>query len=129
MKVSPFFYKVFATTEESKKHRFLGTAFPVIPNGGLLTCRHVVDVSIEKNEVLAVFDNEVKRLVPISDFKVPTDPKFDVAFIPYALQREKTEFFPLLSPDLIDYGGRCLQLSVIIFRERTSTWVTSKEIL
>ena len=66
MKVSPFFYKVFATTEDSKKHRFLGAAFPVTPNGGLLTCRHVVDVSIEKNEVLAVFDNEVKRLVPIS---------------------------------------------------------------
>ena len=104
MEVAPFFYKVFAATQNFDRRRFLGTAFPITPNGGLLTCRHVVDVSIATNEVLAVFDNEVKRLVPISDFKVPTDPKFDVAFIPDALQREKAEYFPLLSPALITMG-------------------------
>ena len=104
MQVAPFFYKIFVTTQSLQIRRFLGTAFPITPNGGLLTCRHVVDVSIKDNETLAVFDNEANRLVPISDFKVPTHPDFDVAFIPNALQREKPEFFPLLSPHLITMG-------------------------
>ena len=104
MEVAPFFYKVLLTTQHLEIRRFLGTAFPITPNGGLLTCRHVVDVSMMANETLAVFDNEVKRVVPISDFKLSANPKFDVAFIPDALQREKSEFFPLLSPDLITMG-------------------------
>ncbi len=104
MQVAPFFYKVFVTTGGRQIRRFLGTAFPITPNGGLLTCRHVVDVPIKDNETLAVFDNEKNRLVPISDFKVPAHPKFDIAFIPNALQREKSEFFPLLSPPLITMG-------------------------
>ena len=104
MQVAPFFYKVFVTTQSLQIRRFLGTAFPITPNGGLLTCRHVVDVPIKGNETLAVFDNEENRFVPISDFKVPTHPEFDVAFIPNALQREKPEFFPLLSPHLITMG-------------------------
>ena len=53
---------------------------------------------------MAVFDNEANQLIPISDFKVPTHPEFDVAFIPNALQREKSEFFPLLSPHLVTMG-------------------------
>jgi hypothetical protein len=104
MQVAPFFYKVFVTTGGRQIRRFLGTAFPITPNGGLLTCRHVVDVPIKDNETLAVFDNEENRLMPISDFKVPAQPKFDIAFIPNALQREKSEFFPLLSPRLITMG-------------------------
>ena len=104
MQVAPFFYKVFVTTQDLQIRRFLGTAFPITPNGGLLTCRHVVDVPIKDKETLAVFDNEANQLVPISDFKVPTHPQFDVAFIPNALQREKSEFFPLLRPPLITMG-------------------------
>lgn len=104
MEVAPFFYKIFVTTQDFEIRRFLGTAFPVTPNGGLLTCRHVVDVSMMPNETIAVFDNEVNQFVPISGFKAPTKPKFDVAFIPNALQREKSEFFPLLSPNLITMG-------------------------
>ena len=104
MQVAPFFYKVFVTTQGLQVRRFLGTAFPITPDGGLLTCRHVVEVPIKDDETLAVFDNETKQLVPISDFKVPTHPRFDVAFIPNALQREKSEFFPLLNPHLILIG-------------------------
>ena len=104
MQVAPFFYKIFVTTQSLQIRRFLGTAFPITPNGGLLTCRHVVAVPIKDNETLAVFDNEANRLVPISDFKVPAQPQFDVAFIPNALQRKKSEFFPLLSPHLVNMG-------------------------
>ena len=104
MEFPPFFYKVFAATQNFDRRRFLGTAFPITPNGGLLTCRHVVDVPISANETLVVLDNEVNRVVPISDFKLSTDSEFDVAFIPYALQREKAEYFPILSPALITMG-------------------------
>ncbi len=104
MEIAPFFYKVFVTSHNLEIRRFLGTAFPITSNGGLLTCRHVVDVAIKANETVAIFDNELNRPVPISDFNVPTDSRYDIAFIPNALQREKSEFFPLLSPRLITMG-------------------------
>ena len=104
MNVASFFYKVFITTQDFQNPRFIGTAFPITPDSGLLTCRHIVDVPLGDNETLAIFDNEKNRFVPISDFAVSRNPNIDAAFIPNALQRKKSEFFPLISPNLIKIG-------------------------
>ena len=34
----------------------LGTAFPIDADGGLLTCRHVVDVQLDEGESVVTFD-------------------------------------------------------------------------
>ena len=83
---------------------FWGTVFPIARDGGLLTCRHVVDVDITKYETVGVFDNEISRPVPISEFKVRTDSKFAIVFISNALSIEKSEFFALLILGLIAIG-------------------------
>ena len=104
MEVKLFFYRILIASTDLQVHRFLGTAFPITPDGGLLTCRHVLDVQREENEVLAVFDNERNRIVPIECVEVSQHLNLDAAFIPNALQRGKAEFLPILSPDLILMG-------------------------
>lgn len=82
----------------------MGTAFPIEPNGGFLTCRHVVDVELNENESLAVFDEERKRLVDIGEIKFPSDNALDIAYIPNALQAEKAEYIPFLQPRDLKVG-------------------------
>ena len=69
-----------------------------------MTCRHVTDVSIEGDAMLAVFDGELNRMVPVEEVRYPRRSGLDIAFIPNALARPKREFFPILSPDPIVMG-------------------------
>lgn len=91
------FYRIFKVKDD-KPIFFLGTTFPVEPNGGFLTCRHVVDVKLSDGEYLAVFDEEQKRLVRIGEIKFPSDTSLDIAYIPNALQSPKEEYIPFLNP-------------------------------
>ncbi|MYC97311.1 MAG: trypsin-like peptidase domain-containing protein [Caldilineaceae bacterium SB0661_bin_32] len=104
MNINSFFYKVVLTTNELQECRFLGSAFPITPNGGLLTCRHVLNIDKKDNETLAVIDNERGQIVPIQKYDFSKQYDLDMAFIPNAFQRKKAEFFPILSPDRILMG-------------------------
>jgi len=99
-----FFYRVFRLNPVGEPQQFLGTAFPVAPDGGLLTCRHVTDSQPSAGESLAVLDDEADRLVRVEDVRYPADADLDIAFIPNALQRSKAEFFPVLTPDRMLIG-------------------------
>ena len=71
----------------------------------MLTCRHVVNVTLT-GECLAVYDNELNKLVPLSHILLPKEPDLDLAFIPNALNRKKSEFLPILSPEDILIGDK-----------------------
>ena len=112
MDISPFFYQVLKL-RTSGTASLLGNAFPITANGGLTTCRHVLDVCTADDEILVVHDNETKKGVPIDLEKCvrPSNSQFDVAFIPNAFKRGKEEFLPLITPrqvmtgeDVYSYG-------------------------
>ncbi len=105
MEIVRFFYKLFLVDDTHQPKSFLGSAFPVVPNGGLLTCRHVVDIKIPSGHAIAVLDSELSRLTPMTAAPIyPTNPKIDLAFLPNALSRQKPEFLPLLSPQALKIG-------------------------
>lgn len=104
MLVKSFFYSIHLTGPDLERRRFLGTAFPITPNGGLITCRHVTAVDKKDCEILAVFDQEKERMVPIDETSIRYTPSLDLSFIPNALGRQKKEFFPILCPDHIILG-------------------------
>lgn len=106
MEISPFFYRILKVNENEDSCHLLGTAFPVTPNGGLISCRHVLDVPTTDNEFIAVYDNEAKKIVPIDPDMImkPNNPDCDMAYIPNSLGREKEEFFPLLMPQDVIIG-------------------------
>ena len=104
MEIRPFFFKIYLAGPDSQFLQFLGTAFPVAPNGGLVTCRHVVDVNLKDDEFVVVHDEELNRVVAIEECRYPKHSSIDIAFIPNALKREKREFFPILSPESIVMG-------------------------
>ena len=113
MDIAPFFYRILKVTKGDNSGQLLGTAFPITPNGGFITCRHVIDVHTTDHEHIAIYDNETRNIVPIdqSSCLIPKNKSHDLAFIPNALQRKKEEFFPLLSPldvitgeDVYSYG-------------------------
>lgn len=106
MEVNKFFYRVYLVDHRNDEdHRYLGTAFPVAPDGGLLTCRHVVDVDYDvRTHRRGVLDVEVGRFALMGDPIYPSDDQLDMAFIPNGLQRSKAEFFPILTPATLHIG-------------------------
>lgn len=105
MDIARFFYKLYAIDAANAPTQFLGTAFPVAPNGGLLTCRHVVDVSLPQGSSVAVFDNELGRFTRLPFAPVyPSNANVDMAYLPNALNRIKPEYFPVLSPSELKIG-------------------------
>jgi Trypsin-like peptidase domain len=104
MQIDTFFFRLFKTDSNDQPLAYLGTAFPVEPDGGLLTCRHVVDVEFEEGQSLSVLDGERGTFARINDLRFPNDPAFDIAFLPNALGRPKSEFLPLLEPSSVRIG-------------------------
>jgi hypothetical protein len=104
MDIQTFFYKLFLTDSSARPTQFLGSAFPVAAGGGLLTCRHVVDVPVPTGSAISVFDPAAGSCRRISEWILPADPDVDMAFLPAALSRDKQEFFPVLTPNLLQIG-------------------------
>lgn len=104
MEIAKFFYKVYAIDKEGRPQAFLGSAFPVVPNGGLLTCRHVVSIELPDGQQIAVLDNEKDTFSPVSDIVLPSQSGLDLAFLRNALGRPKSEFFPILTPKRLVVG-------------------------
>ena len=104
MEIRKFFYQVHLAGPGLELRQLLGTAFPITPNGDLITCRHVVDVNMKDDEVVVVVDPEMDRAIPVDEINYPLRPDFDIAFIPNALRRPKKHFFPILSPQNILMG-------------------------
>jgi hypothetical protein len=105
MDIGRFFYKLHLLDDRGLPGRFIGTAFPISPDGGLLTCRHVVDITIPVGNHLGVFDSELNRFFPLPSPPVfPTNAGVDLAFLPNALGRPKVEFFPMLRGEALTIG-------------------------
>ncbi len=104
MNIADFFFRLFHLDATGRPLQYLGTAFPVVADGGLLTCRHVTDVQVGNGETVAVRDDSEGRFVPVREVRYPADNGLDVAFLPDALGRSKPEFLPLLSPRRITIG-------------------------
>ncbi len=106
MKINGFFYKLFLIDSSNQPSAFLGSAFPIAPNGGILTCRHVIDVPIPEGHAIALFDPVISGFVRISQPPMfPVDSNVDMAFLPNAFMRSKAEFFPILLPNQLIIGG------------------------
>lgn len=105
MQIHPFFFKLYKVGPDGQPIAFLGSAFPVRPNGGMLTCRHVVDLELEDGEAVCLLDEgHGNRMVKIEERMSSSDPTFDVCYLPDALKRTADEFFPILPPDRILMG-------------------------
>ena len=106
MDIAHFFYHVLKVNRRDDCRRLLGTTFPVTPNGGFITCRHVLASHVTDQEYVAIFDNETGNLVPVDldACIMPHNREHDLAFIPNALKRPKPEFFPFLTPSQIKIG-------------------------
>lgn len=105
MDINRLFYKLFLVDGSNQPSAFIGSAFPVAPDGGLLTCRHVVDVPIPEGNTIAVFDPAISGFARISQPPVlPVDLDVDMAYLPNAFGRSKAEFFPIISPSQLKIG-------------------------
>ena len=105
MNPSHFFYKLFIVDAHERPVSYLGTAFPVTPDGGLLTCRHVIDIAVPAGCAIAIFDNERACFTVIADKPVtPKVENVDIAYLPNSMQRPKAEFLPILSPAQLKIG-------------------------
>lgn len=98
-----FFYRIYKA-KNSKPIYYLGTAFPIAKSGILMTCRHVVEVNLDKDEYLAVFDEAKNLLVPIEDIRYPSDARVDIAILVGVPNSTKKEFIPFLDPRKLQVG-------------------------
>ena len=107
MVINELFFKIFLVNSLNKPITFLGSAFPITSDGGLLTCRHVVDddISTSKGQAIAVFDPSVPGYIRI--IKKPLfseNPNVDMAYLPNVLKQKKPVFFPILTPNKLLIG-------------------------
>lgn len=92
MQIKTFFYQLHLAGPDLELRQFLGTAFPIAPNGGLIACHHVVGVNKKDDELVVVIDAEMNRVIPVDEIKYSSRPDFDIAFIPDAFQRPRSNF-------------------------------------
>lgn len=105
MKIANFYYKIYIIDNSQKPISFCGNAFPIIPNGGLITCRHVIDTLYEPETFkIVVYDNELNRFTKINRIIFPTDNNLDIVLLPNALDRKKEEYIPILEPSKLKIG-------------------------
>lgn len=105
MDANLLFYKVFSVDAADRPIAFLGTCFPIGPNGNMLTCRHVVESLLPEGSRLGIYDNELCRYRALREPPIIYDNRnADLAFLPNALGREKQEFIPVLTPQILKIG-------------------------
>ena len=104
MEIAKFFYRLYLLDGHNRLVTYLGTAFPIVPEGGLLTCRHVVDISLQRGQCIGVLDFEANRVMRIQQIVYPQAPALDLAFLPNAFQRQKAEYLPILTPSELKIG-------------------------
>lgn len=123
MRIGSLFFKVFKTNAAGQLVAYLGTAFPVRPNGGMLTCRHVVDVELGDGESVCLLDEEDGgRLVPVGERLFSTDPTLDACFLPDALKRRADPYLPILPPADLTLGEDVYSFGFFLADgDRTST--------
>jgi hypothetical protein len=94
--MSKFLFPIVRVDRDGKATALAGTAFPITPGGGLVTCRHVVDIADDDGQRIptAVMDRD--RLIQIAEPVYLDAPGWDMAFLPAVLGREHPHYFPLL---------------------------------
>jgi len=100
MEINKCIYPIFVIDSDSRPLVFCGTAFPIVPNGGMITCRHNVDRKLDSSHKLALRDDVNDRFIPLGDFKSLNGDDFDLAFFQDAIPG-KTEYFPVLMPSKV----------------------------
>jgi hypothetical protein len=96
-----FHFPVVTLDGDGRPEFLRGNAFPITPDGDLMTCRHVV--SAPEGTTLAILDNEIGVIRPIGSITLPADDALDLAFLPRALNRASKQF-PILPTDRLLVG-------------------------
>lgn len=95
MNVDHFFFRLYAASN-SGASKFLGSAFPVTSDGGLLSCRHVVEGVADGD--LTVHHNLTGWKIHVDRVLTSKDLDLDLAFLPNSLGRTPSSFLPILPP-------------------------------
>lgn len=78
--------------------RFLGSSFVVTEDGGLLTCRHVVESAAGALGVIHM-PKEKTTVFEVDEVRFPADENLDLAFLPRAVAGvERLSVWPTLDP-------------------------------
>ena len=85
--ISKFAFPIVRVDRHSKTTGLAGTAFPVTPGGGLVTCRHVVDIADDDGQPIPTAIMDGDRLVRTANPVYLAAPEWDMAFFPSALGR------------------------------------------
>jgi len=105
VKITHHFFKIVLVDGGGKRQRFLGSCFPITPNGDLLTCRHVVDIDAPQGLRLAVEDGS-GAITPV--FEAPilaSDERLDMAVVRTGLDETRASPFAILTPNLLKIGA------------------------
>jgi hypothetical protein len=91
-----FVFPIVRVDRDGTATSLAGTAFAITPRGGLVTCRHVVDIADDDGQQIPTAIVDGDRLIPIVNPVYLDTPKWDMAFLAAALGREHPHYLPLL---------------------------------
>ncbi len=96
MDAAKYIFRVMAADEAGKPVRLLGTAFPIAPNGVLLTCRHVAESPLESRERLSLYDWHGRYLTSELDVDYSSPFPVDLAVLRTNDKQIVGTFLPIL---------------------------------
>ena len=97
--LNKFLFPIVRVDPDGNATTLAGTAFAITPGGGLMTCRHVVDVADDDGRPIPTAIVDGDRLVPIGNPVYLEAPEWDMAFLPAGLGREHPHYLPLLDEE------------------------------
>lgn len=121
MNIDYLFFRLYGLTEDGKEE-FLGTGFPVTEGGGLLTCRHVVDVDRERLPHVTLHDNLTGYKIHAKEIRFPEAEDLDLAFLPGLVPKANRTFFPLLPVHPPTVFAASLVFTWGFYRVRAGRW-------
>jgi hypothetical protein len=86
---------------------YCGNAFPITPDGGLLTCRHVIERLDGDGEQVPIAVVDPTTLIPKllrGGWHVPDDSTVDLAFLPRARPETSNTYLPFVTPETLGIG-------------------------
>jgi hypothetical protein len=96
MDMPKFLFPIVRVDRDGNATGLAGTAFPITSGGGLVTCRHVVDIADDDGQRIPTAIMDGDRLIPIIEPIYLPIRGWDMAFLPAALGREHPHYFPIL---------------------------------
>ncbi|MCF7810080.1 serine protease [bacterium] len=106
MEIKSYIYPLFLINKDHIPIQFLGVAFPITPNGGMLSCKHVLEQAVlTDGNYIAIIDFKTSSVIVIKEYQISDTINYDLAFLSNTINN-KHEYIPMIPVNKLIIGSK-----------------------